>query len=163
MSDSMQSNQYTVIVDSREKKPWIFDKDEYCSGSIIKKLDTADYSLLGLEDKFVIERKRNTSEFSQNIFQKRFERELQRLDNFIYPFLICEFDYVDMLSFPINSGIPQSLYYKVKISPDFLIKAITRYYFKYKTKIIFAGKNGQLVAKNLFKFAMREFNVKKDI
>ena len=56
-----KSPPYTVIRDTREQEGYTFEKftGRYtsCNGMIIKKLDTGDYSLVGLEDKLCIERK----------------------------------------------------------------------------------------------------------
>src|SRR5688572_9057132 len=60
---------YTVIRDTREQKGWIFEANAYCEGTVIETMKTGDYTLRGLEDRFVVERKRNVAEFAQNILQ----------------------------------------------------------------------------------------------
>lgn len=63
-----------VIIDSREQKPYEF------SDSVVKKLDTGDYSLAGFEDLISIERK-SLTDFLGCVgrHRNRFERELKRL------------------------------------------------------------------------------------
>src|ERR1022692_1606102 len=108
MQQKKQNEKYTVIRDTREQKGWDFFEDDYCDGMIEKKLDSGDYSILGLENVFCIEKKRNTAELAKNIFEKRFFAELQRLEKFDYSFLILEFNLIDVLNFPFGSGIPQN-------------------------------------------------------
>ncbi len=140
-----------VLIDSREKRGWDFSKSEIVSSVEKIGLHTGDYSIKGFEKDFVIERKGSTAEFAQNIFQDRFEKELKRLDEFKWPYLICEFDLQDLLDFPINSGIPSKLWNKVKASGKFLLSAFMRYQVIYKTKFILAGSNGMETAESLFK------------
>jgi ERCC4-type nuclease len=69
-----------IIVDTREQKPYQF---ENCP-TMIRKLDTGDYSLHGFENQFAIERK-ELNDFISCMIEKegcenrsRFERELSR-------------------------------------------------------------------------------------
>lgn len=142
---------YTVLVDSREQIPWKFNKSEYCAGSEITKLETGDYSLKGMEAYFVIERKGTIAEWSQNILEKRFLNELDRLENFPFAFLLLEFDMKDVMNFPYTSSIPHYKWAGLKIKPDFILRKTLELQMKYKTKFIFVGKFGQPVALSLFK------------
>lgn len=141
----------TVFQDTREQKGWYFNKEDFVLGTERRTLKTGDYTLAGYENQFVVERKGSTSEFSQNIFEKRFEAEMQRLEEFKYPFLICEFTMDDLIGFPVNSGIPPKLWYKVKINGKFLVSSFLRYQTLYKTKFILAGEHGQEICKSIFK------------
>lgn len=155
-----ERDKFVALVDKREKLPWEFKPNDYCLGSELATLKTADYTIKGYETEIAIERKRSTGEVSKNIYEERFERELQRLEQFAYPYLICEFNYQDILAFPINSGIPNGLWNHVKVTGEHLEKAIMRYQLKYKTKFIFAGKFGQHCCEKLFKYFMRLKNGK---
>lgn len=143
---------YIIKVDTREKLPWTFPITTECAGIQRIKVDTGDYTLLGLEASVAIERKKNTSELINNFMEKRFEREFERLEEIKYPFLICEFTWEDVLLFPLNSGIPKYLWHRVQINSDYLRACITRVQCKYKTKWIFAGKFGQAAALNIFHY-----------
>ena len=109
-----------IIIDTREQKPWEFPGH----ATAVKKLDTGDYSVEGLEDILCIERKQNTSEFAKNIVEKRYDDWTERMSNFKYKFLLLEFSLSDVYSFPKNSGIPKYMLNKTKISPKFLIKKL---------------------------------------
>ena len=84
-----KKNKYTIIVDTREQCPIIWKENDNIAGTIVKKLDVGDYSILGLETVISIERKGSCSEFAKNILESRFFRELQKLnDNYKYAFLL---------------------------------------------------------------------------
>lgn len=131
-------NKYKVIVDSREQQPYLFGVTDTCAGYVVNKLDTGDYSLEGLEETFTVDRKRNVAEWAANVVSKRFERELVRLDEYQFPFLLLEFSMDDLLTFPHNSGIPKRIWGKLRMSADFLFKRTVEIHEQYKVELIFA-------------------------
>ena len=151
--DKENKKKYTVIRDTREKPEygWHFENDDVLDKTEIIKLDSGDYSLKGHEKIITVERKRNTAEIAQNILEPRFEKELIRLEEYEYPYIVCEFTYNDLMMFPVNSGIPKKFWYKVKVNKLLLQKVISRYIIVYKTKIIFAGQFGKECTENIFK------------
>ena len=54
---------YTVVRDTREQQGYFFKKFNTCQGTVQRKLDTGDYSILGMEDKVCIERKASVEKF----------------------------------------------------------------------------------------------------
>lgn len=153
--------EFHVIRDTREQKNngWIFDADKVCSGTTTRKLDTGDYSLEGKEELFVIERKGSLPEWAHNLNEKRFEQEMERLEQFKWPFIVLEFTVEDLLNWPNNCGLPADKIKEVRTSSFFLLRRVCELEMKYKTKIIFAGNKGKEVAFSLFKRVME--NVKK--
>lgn len=151
------SDKLLIYRDTQEKKDfWNFPPDSIFEGTENLKLPTGDYTIKGFEKQFVIERKRNTGELSNNITEERFERELIRLEEFQWPFMVFDFDYKDIVNFPLGSGIPQWLHGKLKIKAAFFQSVIARYQIAFKTKIIFAGRNnGEKVARELFKMVAK--------
>jgi hypothetical protein len=142
----MTSKEYTVIRDNQEKiNRWTFDN------MVEAHLETGDYTLRGYESTFVIEKKSSTGEFAGNIVQPRFERELERLETFAHPFVICEFTMEDIYKFPCSSGIPSHLWKNLRVSSHFMVKKLLEYQLNYKTKFILAGSRGREVALSLFK------------
>src|SRR5688572_1939018 len=97
---------FNVLRDTREQCGWIFSRSKAISLVIDSKLETGDYTIAGLEDKLCIERKASTAEIANNICEKRFFAELDRMLIFPHRFIICEFSFKDVLDFPKNSGIP---------------------------------------------------------
>lgn len=132
-------NKFTIICDSREKKGWTFDEDEYCKGSEILGLETGDYSIKGLEDILCIERKRNTAELATNVYEERFANELERMSKFKYRFLLMEFNYEDILYFPINSGLPPLQQKKSRVSPGYLKYFVGKMQIHYGVNVMFCG------------------------
>lgn len=143
---------FKVIVDTREKTPWEFEESELCEGTVRNGLKTGDYSIEGFEGVLSIERKRNVAEIAGNIIEERFDRELERLNEFPYAYLILEFTADDVLAYPYGSGLPPKLYNKVKLSGNFIMSKLLGYMFKYPNiKVIFAGTQGKRIAEFIFK------------
>lgn len=146
-----------IYRDTREQSGWNFAANDFHSGTIDKTLKTGDYSLSGLyeDNTFVIERKGSVGEFVGNITQKEkwenFKEELERLESFTYPYLILEFPFSQIERFPIGSNVPKSVWPKLKVKPDFLIKRTLEISLRYKTRILFCDSGGAKVASSLFK------------
>ena len=135
------ANKFTVIRDTREKSGWDFKETEYCQGMLERKLDTGDYSIEGLEDILCIERKGSVSELANNIVDKRFDRELERMANFEYKFLVLEFSVDDILSFPVGSEIPKKTWNKIRISGRFILKRLAEIQIEHGISVIPCGNN----------------------
>lgn len=140
---------FHIIVDTREQTPWQFVKHSVAN----QKLDTGDYSLVGLEDKFCIERKKSVSEIATNITEKRFQDVLQRMSLYKYSFMLFEFSVSDVLIYPRGSEIPPSKWKYIKISPNFILKKLSEYMVDYKINIIFADNhtNAEKVAMSIMR------------
>lgn len=149
---------FTVIVDTREQKPWRIEK--YATAS--KKLDTGDYSIDGFEDILAIERKRNVSEIANNITEKRFMDVIERLKNYKYAFILLEFNINNVLTYPIGSNIPQRMWDKIKISPAFIMKNILDWQIKYGINVMFctsdtiASQTAEFIMKRVFYIEMNK-------
>ena len=104
-------SKFTIIQDTKEKKPWCFDLYSSCDAVLRQGLKTGDYSILGLEDVISIERKHSSGELYNNCFKyyARFKREMERMAEIEYKYLICEFSKETLLEFPRNSGIPNKM------------------------------------------------------
>lgn len=154
---------YTIIRDTQEKDNhgWIFHPDVNCYGTEEFKLKTGDYTIKGLEDIFTIERKSSTAEIAMNIYQPRFERELERLEQLKYPIIICEFEFNDILIFPHNSGIPQNKWHKLRTTGNYLFGRIMDYQVRFKTRWIFAGDDSMNAATSIFKQVARNERIIK--
>lgn len=133
-----------IIVDTREQTPWEFDiEDTYYIFSYERgTLKTADYSIKGMEDIVAIERKRSSAEIATNINEPRFRKEFERLAQYKYKFVICEFELRDILNYPIGSGIPQKIWSKIKVSGNYILKCITDLELEYGVAFKFAGDFG---------------------
>ncbi len=132
---------YVVVKDTREQKGYWFSNYDKCGGMVDRKLDTGDYSIEGFEDVLCIERKASVSEIANNMGKKKdsFHREIERMDKFRFPFLICEFSLDDVMNFPEGSDIPLQKRQFMKISPKYLLKCFMDYQVNYNVKVLFCG------------------------
>lgn len=156
----MNHNDFTIIIDTREQQPWIFD--HYVTAN--KKLDTGDYSIEGLENLLAIERKKSASEFANNVTESRFKDVVERLHNMKYAFLLLEFDLEDILIYPVGSNVPKKMWDKIKISPAFIMKHILELQINYNIKVIFCGDstNAEKMAEYILKKVNYIERVKKN-
>ena len=146
------TNKYTVIRDTREQAfYWEFEPSEKCVGTVVANLKTGDYTIDGMQDIFTIERKFSTGEFSGNISEDRFERELERMDKLKHAFLIFEFTLNDIYNFPSNSTIPSNKWHLLRVTPNYILKRLIEIETNHKCKIIFAGNKGSEIAGTIFK------------
>jgi hypothetical protein len=144
---------FDVIIDTREKQPWSFAQSSSIDNIINKKLDTGDYSIVGLEDVLCIERKRSVSELATNITQDRFKNEMERMSNFPYKFLILEFDYFQIDMYPEGSNIPKDLQSKIRINGSYIMKVLSEIQVRNGIHVIACGNVAfaEHVAINLMK------------
>ena len=146
---------YTVIQDTREKEGWYFSEYDKCSGMESGTLKTGDYTLKGFEEMVCIERKASTSEIAQNLGKKKdpFQAEMDRMKEYPFAFLICEFSMDDLLRFPDGSNVPKSARSQVRITGKYLLKCLVEFQLWYNVKILLCGskKNAFLVTNSIFK------------
>jgi hypothetical protein len=127
-----------ILQDTSEQKPWDFSFYGYESKKY--NLDTGDYTTEELKDIYRVERKASTGELAINIGSKgrQFYAEMERMLDYKHRYIICEFPFQDLLTFPLNSGIPKSKIPHLKISKNFLISSLERIENKYNIEIIYA-------------------------
>jgi hypothetical protein len=118
---------------------------------VTQKLKTGDYTLCGYENILCIERKGSISEFARNVNQKRFERELIRMREFEYRFLILEFDMHHIAYFPAQSGIPERLWDTLKVTNKYILRRVIEITIEHNIHILFVGKFGLQTATSIFK------------
>ena len=154
-----KSKPFTIVKDSREQEGYTFEASSSryhtCKGMVVRKLDTGDYSLEGLEDKVCIERKASVVEFANNIGHDtvRFTKEIERMKPFPYKFLILEFSLSDLMDFPERSGIPESDWGKLKVTNKFMLRRIMEYQMHHDVHVIFCDckKNAKWAVLSILK------------
>lgn len=138
---------FVVICDTREVYPYRF------KNSITRKLETGDYSIIygdkSYENEIVVERKSNVSElfaFSGNQ-RDRFCRELEKMKNIKYKYLLCEFDIMDI----INQQPPGLL------EPTIIYSTLCSFAIKYQIPFLFCGnrQNARGIMFKLFQFFVK--------
>lgn len=142
-------NNFQIIIDTREQQPWIFEHHS----KACEKLDTGDYSVRGLENLLCIERKKSVSEIANNITEKRFKDVVSRMTQYKYSFLLLEFDFDNVLSYPVGSNVPKKMWDKLKITPNFLIKHLVELQVFFNIKVLFCGSasNAERMALSIMK------------
>lgn len=145
----MSNDNFTIIVDTREQKPWALKHHAIAN----KKLDTGDYSVEGLENLLCIERKHSISEFVNNMTEKRFIDVLERMSKHKYSYIIMEFNFDAIINFPVGSDIPKHIWKNLRINPAYIIKYISDIQVKYNIKILFCGSpyNAEKMAVSLMR------------
>ena len=150
---------YKVIKDTREQDGYTFEsftgRYTSCAGMVVRKLDTGDYSLEGLEDRLCIERKGRVSELAINLGKDkaRFMREIERMQEFEFPFLILEFSLDDLIKFPEGADIPEGNMSKVKITGKYLLKMLVEIQMNYNIPVYFCDnkRNAKFLINSIFK------------
>jgi hypothetical protein len=136
----MVTDKYTIIRDTREKNGWSFDFYENCEAVVDEGMKTGDYTVKGLEDCLVIERKASSGEVALNLGKKRkqFEAELERMEEFRFKYIVCEFSEDVLMQFPEGSTIPKYKWQYLRMNGKFMRKLLYGYEKKYGVTLIFA-------------------------
>lgn len=158
--------EYKVIKDTREQEGWFFRPFGSCVGMVEQKLDTGDYSILGLEDKICIERKGCVEELALNLGQgkDRFLREIERMEDFPHKFIICEFSAEELIKFPKDTRIPIKNKSAVKITGRYMLKALVEFQLYNNVNVVFCGDryNAFLVVSSIFKRINERYGKQED-
>jgi ERCC4-type nuclease len=132
---------FKVIKDTREQDGYFFSSFAGCDGMVEQKLDTGDYTILGLEDKICIERKGCVEELAVNLGQKKyaFLNEIERMKDFPHKFLILEFSAEDLINFPDQTRIPIKNKASLKITGKYMLKCLVEFSLYDNLHVIFCG------------------------
>jgi len=136
---------YTIVVDTREQLPlWTAQDVE------VRKLDAGDYSIVGYEDKFAIERK-SMADLVGTLTKghERFKRELERAMSLDFFAIVVEESYTSL----ITNQWSGSVFTKMRGSQIAAIVNTLR--VKYKLQIIFT--NSRVEAKSQIKGMMSSY------
>lgn len=142
-----------IVRDTREKEKhgWFFEPDGFVKGTVERKLDTGDYGIDGLEKLICVERKESISEFAANCTQDRFKRELERMCEYKYRYIILEFDMIDLMRYPQSAG--KFVAERAKIGGPFILKCMLEFEMQFGVSCILAGSYGKEVALSALKRA----------
>ena len=151
----MKQNNFVIIEDTREKNGWDFDGFEECKATIQRGLKTGDYTLEGLEDVLCIERKASTGELAMNLGkkQKQFDAEIERMSEFRWAYILCEFSIDNLMQFPKGSTIPPRRWKYLRMNGKFMWRKICEYKEQYGIETLFCDTK-----ENAEESAMQIFN-----
>jgi ERCC4-type nuclease len=102
-------------------------------------LPTGDYTVRGFERELCIERKATVTEIAQNVTKDRFLRELDRMLEYKYRYLICEFDIPEVLGWPHNSPYLAKIVNKIRVNPQFIMSSFAMMQVEYGINVIFCS------------------------
>jgi|TARA_R100001163_G_scaffold35336_1_gene27193 hypothetical protein len=133
------TNKYVILKDTREKNGWDFNAFDKCMAVVDWGLKTGDYVARGLEKHLVIERKASTGEIATNLGKKRkaFDAEIERMSQFRWKYIICEFSIDDLMNFPENSGIPEKQLQYVRMNGKFMWRKLCEYQENFGVQVVF--------------------------
>lgn len=156
IASGTDKNKFTVCVDSSEQLFHRFIKSEACNGSNTTNILWGDYTLEGLEDKFIVERKGAITELYTNLCTSdwdRFERELIALMDYPDSFLLFEFSFSDVLKFPSTCKLPLAVKRKLTSKRTYFLRRLMEMQTTYRIPIIWAGNkdNAHSIMISLFK------------
>ena len=94
-------------------------------------------------------------EFANNIGHDRvrFLKEIERMKEFPYRFLVLEFSLTDLMEFPERSGIPESDWGKLKVTNKFMLKMIMEFQLYHDIHVLFCDskKNAKWAVLSIIK------------
>jgi hypothetical protein len=150
--NKFEYDNFSVAIDTREQQPWSFPHRP----SVVKKLDTGDYTVEGLEKTLCIERKKSVGEFAINVIEPRFKDVITRMSQYKYSFLLLEFDLTHIINYPLGSNLPKHMWNKVKVTPKFLQKHLLEMQIYNNIKVIFCGNTSN--ATEIADYIMRKIH-----
>jgi ERCC4-type nuclease len=114
-----------IVVDSREQEPLMFTRLQSVRGTLY----SGDYSIQGLESKFVVERKSidDLVNCCVNSNRERFEHELHRLRGFCF---------VRLLVIGTREDIAAGRYHS-KITPNAVLATLDTFEIRYSIPLVF--------------------------
>lgn len=167
MSKYPQAPDYTIIKDTREKEGYYFNPYENCRGVIDQKLDTGDYTIMGLEDKLCIERKGCIEELAVNLGQQKhaFLNEIERMKAFPHKFIVLEFSVQDLVNFPDNTRIPDKNKSTIKITGKYMLKCLMEFQLYNDIHVLFCGdkRNAFMVVSSIIKRVNEKYTIGRKI
>ena len=109
----------------------------------------------GLEDVLCIERKASTGELAMNLGkkQKQFDAEIERMSEFRWAYILCEFSIDTLMQFPKNSSIPHNRWKYLRMNGKFMWRKICEYKEQYGIETLFCDTK-----ENAEESAMQIFN-----
>ena len=145
---------FKIIIDSREQRPWLFDKLE--NPCEIGTLKTGDYSLESYENSIVVERK-SAADFITSVTRdrKRFKAELERARDIKHFAVIVEERWDT-----INAGI-----YRSRAAPSSIIGSAMGIMAEFGVPVIMAEsrKNAEMLCEKFLRLCLiREYKEKEE-
>lgn len=134
----MKPADFTIVADTREPPETVWRFGDL--PVVRKKLDSGDYSVVGLEDQVAIERKTSADLVSTLTYGRaRFEAELDRLAAFKRALIVVEGDLGDIIDWK----------YRSQVSPAALVGSFGSFWARWGISTAFVGnrRNAEILAR----------------
>jgi len=141
-----------LIVDTREKTPWDFESDDAFSGVLYTKLDGGDYSIQGMENILVVERKATVDELFVNFTKdrERIRAEFERLKDHKFRIIVIEETCDDVMNpykYYVNKkGINKR---SPKMPVAVVASGLTNLMLEHNAMVIFGGSRAQAMVRGI--------------
>jgi ERCC4-type nuclease len=131
------ANEFIIVIDQQEKHQFTFPRE---IKTIKKHLRTADYSLVGFEDRICIERKSKSDAWgSVSEGRDRFRREYERMAKFEKKIVVIESTLEDFLIPPIRMVAGQVI--QSRVDPKTPINTFISWFERYNVPFIFVDNH----------------------
>lgn len=143
---------FVLIIDTREQLP-LFDSRPKGLNLIHKKLDNGDYSILGFEDKFTIERK-GMSDFYSYIGseRKKTQAKMEKFKLYDFVSIVIE-DTEDDLYFGNQFS---------KLKPDHVKGALISFRIRYNIHVYF-NNDRRMIERYVLDHAIKFYNIMRGV
>lgn len=138
----IREREIVVAIDTREQRPYRFARSE------VRRLETGDYSVVGLEDRVAIERKSLPDAYGCiGHDRERFQRELERLAVLDYAAIVIESSLRGFLQPPPFS----------KLHPRSALCSVLAWSVRYRIPVFFADdrEHGAALTYRLLQYFVR--------
>lgn len=130
-----------ILQDTKEKLPWNLTVYGQCDAQQKAHLLEGDYTLADYPYLIALERKRNTSEVAMNLGRKfkQFEEEMDRLQQYRFRYVMCEFFEAELANYPHQSKLPKAVKAQVRVNGKFLLSRINYLQDTYGILFLYCG------------------------
>jgi ERCC4-type nuclease len=143
---------FTLIIDTREQLP-LFNSRPPGLNLIHKKLDHGDYSIVGFEDTFSIERKQISDLYSY--IGKERKKTVQKMNAF------KSFDWVSLVIETTEDDLLFSNIYS-QLTPEMVKAALVSFRIRYGVHVYFTNDR-RMMERYVLDHAIKYYNVKREV
>ncbi len=130
-----------ILQDTKEKTPWSFKSYDQCEAQKLIHLEEGDYTLEEYPLLIALERKKSVAELATNLGMKyiQFKNEMERLRQYRFRYVICEFSEIEVLNYPHASKLPAAVKAKLRMSGKFLMHRISELIDTYGIEFVYCN------------------------
>jgi hypothetical protein len=140
-----------ILQDTKEKTPWSFASFEQCTAQKLIHLNEGDYTIEEYPLLVALERKKTVEELATNLGMKyaQFKNEMERLRQYRFRYVVCEFSEIDILNYPHKSKLPAAVKAKLRMNGKFLMHRISELIDTYEIEFVYCNNRYSATKKAL--------------